>query len=71
MYKIGGWIAKAGSCRMGFKPKPSLVSIGLIKKGLDVRITNKEKHKYKKHCKTIVSFCTWSFKIVLNEKETL
>ena len=23
-YKIGGWIAKAGSCKIGFKPNPSL-----------------------------------------------
>ena len=22
-YKIGGWIAKAGSCKIGFNPKPS------------------------------------------------
>ena len=23
-YKIGGWIAKAGSCKIGFRPNPSL-----------------------------------------------
>ena len=28
-YKIGGWIAKAGSCKIGFKPNPSL-GIGKI-----------------------------------------
>ena len=22
-YKIGGWIAKAGSCKIGFNPRPS------------------------------------------------
>ena len=22
-YRIGGWIAKAGSCKIGFRPNPS------------------------------------------------
>ena len=36
-YKIGGWIAKAGSCNIGFNPKPSF-GVGKINwKGLDVK----------------------------------
>jgi hypothetical protein len=40
IYKSGGWIAKAGSCRIGLKPNPfSTVEI-IFLKGLEVKIVN-------------------------------
>ena len=71
MYRTGGWIAKAGSCKIGFKPKPSLTSTELTKNGLEARITNEEKHRNKKDWKTIVSFCIESSKVLLNAKNIL
>ena len=42
MYKIGGCIAKAGSCKIGFNPVPSFGIGNKSKKGLEVkRINNK------------------------------
>ena len=42
---MGGWIANAGSCSIGFNPVPS-VGIGKIfVKGLDVKSINRRKPK--------------------------
>ena len=41
-YKIGGWIAKIGSCKIGFKPRPLIGTGIIILKGLDVKIVNEE-----------------------------
>ena len=37
-YKSGGWIANAGSCKIGFKPNPSSGTGKIFKKGFDVTI---------------------------------
>ena len=43
MYNKGGWIAKAGSCKIGLNPKP-FEGIGVIfSKGLDVSNINNKK----------------------------
>ena len=43
MYSNGGWIAKAGSCKIGLNPKP-FSGIGIIlSKGLEVIIVNNTK----------------------------
>ena len=40
-YKIGGWIARAGSCKIGFKPRPSF---GIGNKKLNgFEVSNKNK----------------------------
>ena len=45
-YKIGGWIAKAGSCSIGLRPKPSS-GVGKIKlNGFDVSIKKIKKPNY-------------------------
>ena len=31
-YKSGGWIAKAGSCKIGFNPKPSVRTGKILEK---------------------------------------
>ena len=40
MYSKGGWIAKAGSCKIGLKPKPSAWMGLIISNGFDVRTVN-------------------------------
>ena len=50
MYNKGGWIAKAGSCKIGLKPKP-FSGIGVIfSKGFDVSKENKEKPNVMRAC---------------------
>ena len=39
-YKMGGWIAKAGSCKIGFKPVPSFGTGNKFKKGFEVKRMN-------------------------------
>ena len=53
-YKIGGWIASAGSCKIGFKPKPSF-GIGKIwLNGLEVFI---------KKIKNPIIIISWKIKV--------
>ena len=42
MYKRGGWIAKAGSCKIGLNPKP-FVCPSILRNGFDVNAVNKMK----------------------------
>ena len=42
-YNIGGWIAKAGSCKIGFRPNPSLGTGSKRLNGFEVKIKNKKK----------------------------
>ena len=42
---MGGWIAKAGSCNIGFSPVPSDGIGNIFAKGLDVKSINKRKPK--------------------------
>ena len=53
-YKIGGWIANAGSCNIGFKPNPSFGTGKIWLKGFDVCI--------KKIKKPIIIIC-WNNKV--------
>ena len=43
MYKSGGWIAKAGSCKIGFKPIPSLAIGNKTLNGFEVKRINNKK----------------------------
>ena len=43
MYSKGGWIANAGSCKIGLKPKPSGGTGNILLKGLDVISVNNKK----------------------------
>ena len=42
---MGGWIAKAGSCNIGFSPVPSDGIGNIFAKGLDVKSINRRKPK--------------------------
>ena len=42
---MGGWIAKAGSCNIGFNPVPSGGIGNIFAKGLDVKSINRRKPK--------------------------
>ena len=41
----GGWIASAGSCKIGFKPKPSSGIGKMFKNGFDVKRIKSKKPK--------------------------
>ena len=61
-YKMGGWIAKAGSCKIGFNPNPSN-GVGIINwKGFEVSVINNRKPKIISCWKKIVN--------ILNESES-
>ena len=47
---MGGWIANAGSCKIGFKPSPSSTNTEFTRKGFEVKITNSEKIKNRPLC---------------------
>ena len=49
-YSKGGWIAKAGSCKMGLKPKPLGYDGIILSNGLDVAIINNKKPIIIKAC---------------------
>ena len=40
---MGGWIAKAGSCKIGFKPSPSSTTTEFTRNGFEVKIIKREK----------------------------
>ena len=42
---MGGWIASAGSCSIGFNPVPSVGIGNIFAKGFDVKSINRRKPK--------------------------
>ena len=63
---------KAGSCKIGFNPNPSFISIELTKKGLEAKITYETKNKYKERFeKKLLIFLNHSSNVLLKEKKKL
>ena len=54
-YRIGGWIAKAGSWRIGFKPVPSFGIGNKSLNGLEVKRINNKKPRIITSWKSTVS----------------
>ena len=54
IYKRGGWIAKAGSCKIGLRPSPSKGFGEIILKGLEPKNKNSEKNSIIKFWNIIV-----------------
>ena len=50
MYNNGGWIAKAGSCKIGLKPNPFGCVGKIFSKGFEVNMVNNKKPIMIKAC---------------------
>ena len=50
IYNNGGWIAKAGSCKIGLKPNPFGCAGKILSKGFEVSNVNNKKPMMIKAC---------------------